>query len=112
VEVGVRRGDTKDVKHFQSDRYFRSEGEWFFATREGVDFGPYTIRTEAEKALKRYLETQVTLDGLRDQEPTLTGAGEWNSTHVASAAKDVTRWRADRKSRPDDMYTDRADKHK
>jgi hypothetical protein len=110
--VGVRRGDTQDINRFQTDRYFRSEGAWFFATREGVDFGPYTIRIEAEKALKRYLETQVTMASLRDRDPTMTGAGEWSSSNVASAAKDVTRWRDDRKSRPDDMYTDRADKHK
>lgn len=108
----MRRSDTEDIKRFQTDRYFRSEDSWFFATREGVDFGPYTIRIDAEKALKRYLETQDTMAKLRHRDPTLTDDGEWSSANVASAAKDVTNWREDRKSRPDDMYTDRADKHK
>ena len=33
---------------FRSDRVFRSDGHWFFHTREGIAVGPYKTRFEAE----------------------------------------------------------------
>ena len=33
---------------FRSDRIFRSEGYWYFHTREGIDVGPYATQFEAE----------------------------------------------------------------
>jgi hypothetical protein len=33
---------------FRSDRVFRSDGYWYFHTREGIDVGPYKDKFEAE----------------------------------------------------------------
>jgi len=33
---------------FRSNRVFRSDGHWFFHTREGLAVGPYKSRFEAE----------------------------------------------------------------
>lgn len=33
---------------FRSDRVFRSDGYWYFHTREGIDVGPYRDKFEAE----------------------------------------------------------------
>ena len=33
---------------FRSERIFRSNGHWFFHTREGIDVGPYATQFEAE----------------------------------------------------------------
>jgi hypothetical protein len=33
---------------FRSDRVFRSNGQWFFHTREGIDVGPFQSEFEAQ----------------------------------------------------------------
>ena len=35
-----RKSDDKDVTVFRTDRYFLSDGKWFFTTREGTNLGP------------------------------------------------------------------------
>ena len=50
----MRAGDSNNAHYFRSDRVFCVEGEWFFATREGKDQGPYTTRTEAERETAAY----------------------------------------------------------
>ena len=97
-------------KFFQTDRFFRSEGMWYFTTREGIDFGPFTIRPDGEKALLRYLDTQRTMDRLRHRDPSMKD--QWDVQDVANAARDVASWRLDRNSRSDRYYVDRSDKHK
>ena len=46
---------------FQTDRYFRGDGMWYFATREQIDFGPFASRIDAEVACQRYIDTQQTM---------------------------------------------------
>jgi hypothetical protein len=33
---------------FRSERIFRSNGQWYFHTREGIDVGPFATRFAAE----------------------------------------------------------------
>jgi hypothetical protein len=42
------RKDEVPKTWFRSDRVFRSDGQWFFHTREGIGVGPYKTRFEAE----------------------------------------------------------------
>ena len=42
------RKDEPPKTWFRSDRVFRSDGQWFFHTREGIAVGPYKTRFEAE----------------------------------------------------------------
>jgi len=47
---------------FRSDRFFCTEGEWFFAIRRGPDQGPYASKEEAREALKIFIEDQLSLE--------------------------------------------------
>lgn len=107
-----RASDSAGTRYFSSDRFFRSEGMWFFTTREGVDFGPFTARGEGEKALMRYIDTQKTMRRLRARDPVLDESRQWNDQSVASAAREVADWRLDRSKRPNSQYSDRDEKHK
>lgn len=104
-----RATDTADTTFFQSDRFFRSEGMWFFVTREGIDFGPFTLRYDGEKALARYIDTQKTMTRLRARDPALGAERQWHDQSVARAARDVSDWRLQGNSHP---RADRSSKHK
>jgi hypothetical protein len=107
-----RATDPADRRCFRSDRFFTSEGQWYFSTREGVDFGPFTVRSDGEKALMRYLDTQKTMRRLRARDPVLDEERQWNDQSVAQAAREVADWRLDRGQRSSHLYADRAEKHK
>ena len=104
--------DQADSRFFQSDRFFTSDGLWYFTTREGVEFGPFTVKSDGEKALQRYLETQRTMRRLRARDPALDEERQWNDRSVARAAREVADWRLDRGQRSDNLYSDRSGKHK
>jgi hypothetical protein len=108
----ARAGESSEASFFRSDRFFMSNGQWFFATREGVNFGPYTVRYEGEKALLRYIDTQRTMRRLRGRDPVLTAARQWDDQSVAQAAREVSEWRLERGRRPNGQYVDRSEKHK
>ena len=42
------RNDEPAKTWFRSERVFRSDGHWFFHTREGIAVGPYKTRFETE----------------------------------------------------------------
>jgi Domain of unknown function (DUF6316) len=50
-----RKSDDKDVTVFRTDRYFLSNGKWFFTTREGANHGPFDTRDDAQHALVQHL---------------------------------------------------------
>ena len=54
-----RIDDTETRSVFRSDRFFLSEGRWYFSTREVPSLGPYARRAEAERALAEFI-TQKT----------------------------------------------------
>ncbi len=43
---------------FRSNRFYKVKDYWYFATREGVDFGPFKSQAEADEALKNYMQTE------------------------------------------------------
>jgi hypothetical protein len=107
-----RASDTTTTKVFQSDRFFRSEGMWYFITREGIDFGPFSVRGDGEKALDRYIETQHTMHKLRARDPGMKLETRWDDQNVALAAQDVSDWRLNRGTRSNSLYSDRSEGHK
>lgn len=42
-----RRSDPEGVLHFQTERVFQSDDEWFICTREGIGVGPYISKALA-----------------------------------------------------------------
>ncbi len=40
---------------FRSNRFFSGNGQWYFATRERIDIGPFIRRDQAEAALERFI---------------------------------------------------------
>jgi hypothetical protein len=50
------RANEQAKSHFRSaDRCFQINGEWFFATREGIDVGPYATREAAALGVARLI---------------------------------------------------------
>jgi hypothetical protein len=47
----ARSGEAEQL-WFRTDRIFRSDGAWYFATREGIDVGPYEHREDARRDAK------------------------------------------------------------
>ena len=54
-----RPNDAADKTFFKSERYFESNGEWYFSTRETVDQGPFISRELATSELNAYLKTSA-----------------------------------------------------
>ena len=54
-----RTTDTTEVRTFQTDRFFESNGQWYFVTREKADQGPFVTRDLAQYELSVYLRTFV-----------------------------------------------------
>jgi hypothetical protein len=50
-----RSTDTTPQTRFRSERFFRSDGQWYFNTREGTIEGPFRTRDAARDALTQYL---------------------------------------------------------
>ncbi len=48
---------------FRSERVFRSDGFWFFHTREGIEVGPYRDKFEAEVDAARLKSLLVGVQG-------------------------------------------------
>lgn len=50
-----RSTDPSTQVRFRSDRFFVSQGEWYFNTREKTVEGPYPTREAAQAGLRDYL---------------------------------------------------------
>jgi hypothetical protein len=62
-----RRNETPKL-WFRSERIFRSNGQWYFHTREGIDVGPFATRFAAEveaSILKNILKDEPEIQGAR-----------------------------------------------
>ena len=51
----MRKTDERERTVFRTDRFFMSDGTWFFTTREGGNLGPFKSHEAAEEALVQYL---------------------------------------------------------
>ena len=52
-----RTGESS-ATHFRTERYFCSNGEWYFLTRGGGQQGPYLDKEEMEAELLLFLREQ------------------------------------------------------
>ena len=41
---------------FRTGRFFNVGAQWYFATREAIDQGPFSSKPEAEIALTKYIQ--------------------------------------------------------
>ena len=83
-----RTTDTEDSHWFRSDRFFTSDGLWFFTTREQANFGPFSRYPDALESLRRYLDTQRTVNHVRGHVPELEPDGTFDAKSVGALAKD------------------------
>ena len=63
--MGQRQDDASDRHYFRADRLFTTNGEWYFATREGADRGPYGSRGEALRALAHFIDEMTFFDAMK-----------------------------------------------
>ncbi|MCK9529660.1 MAG: DUF6316 family protein [Gammaproteobacteria bacterium] len=56
-----RQGEDRPVP-FRSGRLFSVGDKWYFATREGLDHGPFDSRADAEAELRLFLRDIATAD--------------------------------------------------
>jgi uncharacterized protein DUF6316 len=61
----MRRSDPDNKTYFRSQRIFCTNGQWYFATREG-EHGPYSSRSRAEAALATFVNEKVELDRFQE----------------------------------------------
>jgi len=47
---------------FRSGRFFVVDSKWFFASREGIDQGPFETKAEAENGLAEFLKQVITVE--------------------------------------------------
>lgn len=50
-----RQGDISN-NWFRSNRFYNVKGQWFFSTREGIDFGPFESQQDAAAALHQFIQ--------------------------------------------------------
>jgi len=50
-----RQGEAGSIP-FRTGRFFNVGANWYFATREAIDQGPFSSRKEAEVALTKYID--------------------------------------------------------
>jgi hypothetical protein len=55
-----RETDLTHKVYFRADRFHRSDGEWYFLTREGINVGPFESKERAEGELANYLGVEMT----------------------------------------------------
>ncbi|WP_353896630.1 DUF6316 family protein [Aliikangiella maris] len=51
-----RCGEEPCLKFERTGRFYRISGNWFFKTREGVNYGPYTDKTECRYAYNEFID--------------------------------------------------------
>jgi len=56
METNQNRKGESGVVPFRSGRFFVVANNWYFATREGMNKGPYNTKREAEMALEVFIE--------------------------------------------------------
>ena len=50
-----RHTDNPQAMYFRTDRFHRTNGYWYFLTREGKNIGPFENRKHAERELEFFL---------------------------------------------------------
>ena len=50
-----RKDDTEEKTRFRMDRYYMSNGNWYFSTREGEEVGPFATRGSAVNGVAAFI---------------------------------------------------------
>ena len=51
-----RSGENTGHEFMRSGRFYRQQGNWYFKTREGLNYGPYSTRTECKYAYDEFID--------------------------------------------------------
>jgi hypothetical protein len=62
--MAMRQDDREQRTYFRSERLVSMNGQWYFCTREGEQ-GPFPSKGAAQRALQRYINEKVELDGFQ-----------------------------------------------
>ena len=87
-----RVSDAEPVSAFRSDRYVTVNGQWYFATREQIDFGPFRTRLDASRACARYIDTQHTMARLRHGNVVRAPDPTFSPQGVAERSQEIRSW--------------------
>jgi len=52
----LRKGESGAIP-FRSGRFFNVETKWYFASREGIDHGPFDSKQQAEVSLDIFIQS-------------------------------------------------------
>lgn len=56
ININPRTSDSTPRIPLRTDRFFAVNANWFFATREGADIGPFGSKDEARSGLNLFIE--------------------------------------------------------
>jgi len=56
TEYSFRSGEQENQVFERSGRFYSIKGNWFFKTREDINYGPYISRTECKYAYQEFLD--------------------------------------------------------
>lgn len=65
-----RKADTQAYSKFRPSRFVKTDGKWYFATREGTMEGPFELQREAEYKLDSYIK--IMMSGFVSQDSKLS----------------------------------------
>jgi len=54
----LRKGES-GVIPFRSGRFFNVDTKWYFASREGTDYGPFDSKYDAEVSLDVFIQNSI-----------------------------------------------------
>lgn len=57
----LRKGES-GVIPFRSGRFFNVETKWYFASREGIDHGPFDSKYDAEVSLNAFIQNIINVN--------------------------------------------------
>lgn len=57
----LRKGESGAIP-FRSGRFFNVETKWYFASREGIDHGPFDSKQQAEVSLDIFIQSVISVE--------------------------------------------------
>ena len=58
-----RSGEHGKTSPARQSRFFERDNYWYYSTREGVDFGPFDTRRDAERGASAFIDFVIHADG-------------------------------------------------
>ena len=85
-----RSEDSEQRNFFRSKRLYNINGEWFFDTREGTQYGPFLDRNKAEKELAIFLAQKI--NEQKDAAAARRNAHHGNQDGIAHMVEELSRY--------------------